>query len=105
MATIIIAIVAISAVLSILVALNQVSQRVEEANQSLRNISKHLGLHDSLLEDLEEELSVLMKQGKKIEAIRLYRKTTGLGLKEAHAHIEELKLGENDEGVSCQNRN
>jgi ribosomal protein L7/L12 len=103
MATIIIAIVAISAVLSILVALNQVSQRVEAANESLRNISKHLGVHDNILHDLEEELRVLMKQGKKIEALRLYRKTTGLSLKEAHAHIAELNLGENDEGVSGKN--
>ncbi len=100
MATIIIAIVAISAVLSILVALNQLSQRIEEANQSLRKISKHLGVHDTILESLEEELKELVKQGEKIKAIKLYRETTGLGLKEAHDHIQELDLGERDEGLS-----
>ncbi|NMB21595.1 MAG: hypothetical protein GX979_12070 [Firmicutes bacterium] len=100
MATIIIAIVAISAVLSILVAINQLSQRVEQANQTLRTISKHLGVHDSMLEGLKTELGVLLKQGKKIEAIRLYRKTTGQSLKEAHDYIEEISLGEKDEGVS-----
>ena len=100
MATIIIAIVAISAVLSILVALNQLSQRVEEANQLLRKISKHLGVHDAILEHLEEELKEFVKQGERIKAVRLYREKTGLGLKEAHDHIQELDLGERDEGLS-----
>jgi|LSQX01.3.fsa_nt_gb ribosomal protein L7/L12 len=100
MTTIVFAVAIIGAVLAILVALNQLSQRVEAANETLRKISKHLGVHDAMHKDLEEELKALVKQGKKIEAIRLYRRTTGLGLKEAHDHIEQLNLGENDAGVS-----
>jgi len=100
MATIILAVVAISAVLSILVALNQLSQRVEESNQLLRKISTHLGVHDTALGHLEEELKELMRKGEKIKAIKLLRERTGIGLKEAHDHIQRLDLGESDEGVS-----
>ncbi|NLL48652.1 MAG: hypothetical protein GX249_08700 [Firmicutes bacterium] len=103
MATIIIAIVAISAVLSILVAINQLSQRVDQMSQYLRGIVQHLGVHDSVLASMEEELKVLLQRGKKIEAIRLYRITTGLSLKEAHDHIEKLSLEEKNEGVSGKN--
>jgi ribosomal protein L7/L12 len=100
MATIIFGIAAISGVLAILVTVNQLSQRVDAANESLKKISKHLGVHEALLESLEEELKDLVEHGDKLEAIRLYRSTTGLGLEEAHEHLQELERGKRDEGLS-----
>ncbi|MGI6651676.1 MAG: hypothetical protein ACOX4Y_08005 [Limnochordia bacterium] len=96
METIVFVIVFISAVLAILVTLNQLSQRMDAANQQLKQISKHLGLHEEALEQIEEELKDLVRQGERIEAIKLYRAKTGSGLKEAHEHIEELRREEKD---------
>jgi large subunit ribosomal protein L7/L12 len=42
------------------------------------------------LPDLEEEVRRLMAERKKIEAIKLYRETTGVGLKEAKEAVEAL---------------
>ena len=39
---------------------------------------------------LPEEVIVLARQGKKIEAIKLLRETTGIGLKEAKAQVETI---------------
>lgn len=100
MANIIIAVLAISAVFSILMALNRLSQGVDEANRSLRQISQHLGIHDAMLGQLDKELKELVRKGEKIKAIKLYREKTRLGLKEAHDYIQELDLGENDESLS-----
>lgn len=94
METIVFVIVFISAVLAILVTLNQLSQRMDAANQQLKQISKHLG--EEALEQIEEELKDLVRQGERIEAIKLYRAKTGSGLKEAHEHIEELRREEKD---------
>lgn len=38
-----------------------------------------------------EDVQTLMRQGKKIEAIKVYRKQTGLGLKEAKDAVEEME--------------
>jgi hypothetical protein len=48
-------------------------------------------------------LEAAKKQGEKIKGIKLYREKTGLGLKEAHDHSQELDLGERDESLSDEN--
>jgi large subunit ribosomal protein L7/L12 len=40
--------------------------------------------------DLDDEVASLVQQGRKIEAIRVYRKRTGVGLKEAKDAVEDL---------------
>ncbi len=45
-------------------------------------------------DDAEEPLVLLLKQGKKLEAIKLYRQRTGAGLTEAKAVIERLRRQE-----------
>lgn len=42
-------------------------------------------------DDAEEPLVLLLEQGKKLEAIKLYRQRTGTGLAEAKAAIERLQ--------------
>lgn len=44
--------------------------------------------------DFESELSRLLAEGQKIEAIKLYREQTGAGLKEAKEAVEALERGE-----------
>jgi ribosomal protein L7/L12 len=43
--------------------------------------------------DQFDHLMVLLKQNRKLEAIRVLRNETGLGLKEAKERIEELEAG------------
>lgn len=45
-------------------------------------------------DDVEEPLIVLLEQGKKLEAIKLYRARTGAGLAEAKAAVEQLQRQE-----------
>jgi ribosomal protein L7/L12 len=42
--------------------------------------------------DISPVLEDLVRQGKLIEAIKLYREETGVGLKEAKAFVESLRV-------------
>ena len=55
------------------------------------------------LNDFEKQILGLMKGQKKIEAIKLYRKNTGCGLKEAKDAVEALgaRYGIESKGVGC----
>ncbi len=48
-------------------------------------------MHRDIPEDRRNELAELLKQGQKIEAIKIYRELTGLGLKESKEDMEELE--------------
>ncbi|HEY7159674.1 MAG TPA: ribosomal protein L7/L12, partial [Acidobacteriota bacterium] len=41
--------------------------------------------------DLQEQVQSLLLQGKKIEAIKIYREASGLGLKEAKDAVELIE--------------
>jgi ribosomal protein L7/L12 len=43
--------------------------------------------------DIDDRVRNLALEGKKIEAIKLYRQTTGLGLKEAKDAVEAMERG------------
>ena len=51
-------------------------------------ILKHLGIDPN--QGVDEQIMELMKSGQKIEAIKLYREQTGVGLKEAKEYVESL---------------
>ena len=51
-------------------------------------ILSHLGLDPNL--GVNEKIMELVKAGKKIEAIKVYREQTGAGLKEAKDYVESL---------------
>jgi len=51
-------------------------------------ILKHLGIDPN--QGVEKTIMELMKSGRKIEAIKLYREQTGVGLKEAKDYVEGL---------------
>lgn len=50
-------------------------------------------LADGGRKELENELRGLLEQGRKIEAIKLYRERTGTGLREAKDAVEALQAG------------
>ena len=51
-------------------------------------ILKHLGLDPN--QGVDEKIMELMKSGQKIQAIKLYREQSGVGLKEAKDYVEGL---------------
>jgi ribosomal protein L7/L12 len=51
-------------------------------------IRSHLGIDPN--QGVNEKIVELMKAGRKIEAIKLYREQTGVGLKEAKDYVESL---------------
>lgn len=60
---------------------------------SILNPKKEQKLHEKVLSttelnDLDNELRMLILQGKKIQAIKKYRMLTGVGLKEAKDYVE-----------------
>ncbi|MCZ4125507.1 ribosomal protein L7/L12 [Streptomyces sp. H39-S7] len=61
--------------------------RLMERRQEL--ILTHLGVEDPISPDLREIVE-LVCQGKKIQAIKVYRDLTGAGLKEAKEAVERL---------------
>lgn len=63
------------------------SPRLRTVERKLDLLLKQLGVDPN--EGLDEQIQQLVKSGQKIEAIKLYRMQSGLGLKEAKEHIEQ----------------
>jgi hypothetical protein len=61
------------------------------------------GLPEGELSDFDKEILDLMRGTKKIEAIKLYREKTNVGLKEAKDAVEALaaRYGIESKGVGC----
>jgi hypothetical protein len=51
----------------------------------------HLGIHPD--QGMDEKIVQLVKAGRKIEAIKLYREHAAVGLKEAKDYVEALEFG------------
>lgn len=49
-----------------------------------------LALKAGILDDLKDELTKLISDGRKVEAIKRYRIATGIGLIEAKKYIDSL---------------
>jgi ribosomal protein L7/L12 len=59
----------------------------------LKSSSKGISGNSSVPENIsEEDVKNLVRQGKKIEAIKCYRAMTGLGLKEAKDAIDKMAV-------------
>lgn len=67
-------------------------QRVAKLERTVEFLLQYLHLNapDAMDNPVSQELIDLVRRGKKIEAIKLYREQTGLGLKEAKAFIDRL---------------
>lgn len=66
-------------------------QKVEELERKLEFVMQALRLRYSEVPAAQDgEIVELIKRGNMIEAIKLYREQTGLGLKEAKDAVDEL---------------
>lgn len=74
-----------------------------EAKSAVEAIERQSPAPPPLEGDLEQRVLVLLQGGKKIEAIRIYREQTGVGLKEAKDAVEALagKHGLATKGAGC----
>ena len=68
---------------------NQKDQ-IKILNNKLNKIINHLGIEDEELNKINDELNKLIIEGKKVKAVKLYRMTTGAGLKESKEYIDAL---------------
>jgi hypothetical protein len=62
--------------------------RLHAIDRKLDLILTNLGIDPN--QGLDKQLSELVRSGQKIEAIKLYREQTGIGLKEAKEYVERL---------------
>ncbi|MCX5049665.1 MULTISPECIES: ribosomal protein L7/L12 [unclassified Streptomyces] len=63
-------------------------KRVARIEHKLDLILDHLGLRER--EPWADEVDALLRDGKKIAAIKVYREATGAGLKEAKEAVDKL---------------
>jgi hypothetical protein len=64
------------------------TQRLRRLERRVDLILKHLGVNPD--QGVHAEIMELLKAGKKIQAIKVYREQTGCGLKEAKDYVESL---------------
>jgi large subunit ribosomal protein L7/L12 len=69
-------------------------RRVEKLERLVARLMEEAGLEpdEELDPGSSPEIVDLIRRGEKLEAIRLYREKTGVGLKEAKAFIESLQV-------------
>jgi len=67
--------------------INQMRNDIKRTNTILESIAKQIGVPEPSVDD---EIIKLIEDGKKIKAIKIYRQTTGLGLKESKEYIDML---------------
>ena len=68
--------------------ISQSDRRVARVERKLDLILDHLGLRED--DPRLDEIAALARDGKKIQAIKMYREVTGAGLKEAKDAVERL---------------
>ncbi|MFJ8537128.1 ribosomal protein L7/L12 [Streptomyces sp. NPDC093591] len=79
---------AFAGIITIQSRISRTDQRVARVERKLDLILDHLGLQDD--EPRMDEVLVLLRNGKKIEAIKVYREITGAGLKEAKDAVDRM---------------
>ena len=77
---------------SIVLMMNVSNQKeqIKILNNKLNKIINHLGIEDEELNKINDELNKLIIEGQKVKAVKLYRMTTGAGLKESKEYIDAL---------------
>lgn len=72
----------------------EILRRIRHLEQRMEQIAAHLGLPpltDAVTQQLGPEFEQALLAGKKIQAIKIYRQATGVGLKEAKDAVEEIE--------------
>jgi ribosomal protein L7/L12 len=71
--------------------LNRVSDRLFRLERKMDLVIKQMGLESRFQVQASEDIMTLLKYSRKIDAIKLYRDKTGLGLKEAKDAVDEIE--------------
>lgn len=87
---IILGLIGVTVIISISSAISQIRSDLARLNSTLDKIAKQIGVPDAITENVDEELKILISEGKKIKAIKKYRMANGIGLKEAKDYIDRL---------------
>jgi len=66
-------------------------RKIREIDTKLNAIIKHLEIKYSPYDNLPVEIDEALKANKRIKAIKIYRKFTGAGLKEAKEFIDKYQ--------------
>lgn len=68
--------------------LKRTDRRVVELERKIDMIAEHLGVETASPE--LEKVTALLRDGKKVQAVRAYREITGAGLREAAQEVDRL---------------
>ncbi|MFE7773506.1 ribosomal protein L7/L12 [Streptomyces sp. NPDC057445] len=71
--------------------LSRMDRKLSRLERKVDLVLDHLGIHET--DPQLDQVAALVREGKKIEAIKVHRKITGDGLKEAKDAVERLEAG------------
>ncbi|MER5940850.1 ribosomal protein L7/L12 [Streptomyces sp. NPDC001928] len=80
--------IGVLAVMGVQSRISQADKRVARVERKLDLVIDHLGLREN--EPRMDEVLALLRDDKKIQAIKVYREITGAGLKEAKDAVERM---------------
>ncbi|CAL9489404.1 hypothetical protein ACWDMR_28590 [Streptomyces althioticus] len=80
--------VVVLGVASIQSQLTRSDRRVARVERKLDAVMRHLGLEEEV--PRKDEILALVRDGKQVQAIKLYRETTGAGLREAKQAVDAM---------------
>ncbi|CAL9299027.1 hypothetical protein [Streptomyces sp. SudanB66_2053] len=80
--------VVVLGVASIQTALSRSERRVARVERKLDQVMRHLGLEEEV--PRRDEVLALVRDGKQVQAIKLYREATGAGLIEAKQAVDAM---------------
>ncbi|MDT6986493.1 hypothetical protein ACFSUJ_17750 [Streptomyces lusitanus] len=80
--------VVVLGVASIQTALSRSERRVARVERKLDQVMRHLGLEEEV--PRRDEILALVRDGKQVQAIKLYREATGAGLVEAKQAVDAM---------------
>ena len=80
--------VVVLGVISIQTQLTRSERRVARVERKLDAVMRHLGLEEEV--PRRDEILALVRDGKQVQAVKLYREATGAGLAEAKQAVDAM---------------
>lgn len=80
--------VVVLGVISIQTQLTRSERRVARVERKLDAVMRHLGLEEEV--SRRDEILALVRDGKQVQAVKLYREATGAGLLEAKQAVDAM---------------
>ena len=76
--------------ISISYTINQLRKEFKQTKSTLEKIAKQIGVSDTAIDNIDDELKKLIVKGKKTEAVKMYREITGFSLKNSKEYVDSL---------------